>query len=869
MSYLNDPRERAIKDDLNYILEEDDRYEEMYQWGAKILDLCDLPVEEYMKPMTVIGIGGDGGGDTGSTPDTGSTTYSLRYYLNGNLVKTLRLKEGDPIEDYPVEQEGCEFTGWADSNGQAYTVMPARNLSLYGRTIVNTYGVNFYIDGEIVSAQTEVKYGTRASTLRFPSSSRTGYDFSGWEPNPSETVITSDTDFYGTFTPKVYVITWNISGMTDYIPPTSLECGEAITYPDVEFEGYTLAGWSYSGETMPARNLTITANFTTNEYNLKFVCFENGVESIVSSTTVKYGSRITKPTMRENGYTFSTWTSDEDYTTMPAHDVEFICNKTANQYILYYYVDGLQVSAVTYYYKATVNKAPKYVKEGYTSTDWNGEPDTMPYINVTATCQTSINRYTVIIKDGNNNVLGSEVVDYGTTVESIMTRYQGYSYNGAVQTIKNDVELVVSPNMYPINIIINGNTETIEAPYNELVKPYVIDHIETAHQNELVGHHIVTNVSETARVNIGGNTVNASIEPNVYTVSANNTTVQIAYGETVLDKLPNVVVPEGQEFDGWYSNGIKITPETVMGYGDITSVTSVIKPVVRQVTVTVDGNIVETEDYPYGTAISSIISGVDLGEKGNDNGYNISWTVNGNPYMSSMTVGYDNIELVCEFIPKVYELKFFKVESDGTNTLISSAATAYKQIIGEYPTMPNIYIDTVEYRFEWSGSSLTGTEMPSHNVNVYGEYIEVLAATDLYYGYCLTGDIDAYKNVMYNNFNSFKIATMSANTHFTNTTELAPEEFDWDLWDEDPEYRAEWIRKYQYSIVLYIPVGKTIVSFMEGNPINGVNMLQLQTDYGQVVIDGSIYNVYGYTKEQESYILTDDHNLLQFYLTIR
>ena len=59
MSYLNDPRERAIKDDLNYILEEDDRYEEMYQWGAKILDLCDLPVEEYMKPMTVIGIGGD------------------------------------------------------------------------------------------------------------------------------------------------------------------------------------------------------------------------------------------------------------------------------------------------------------------------------------------------------------------------------------------------------------------------------------------------------------------------------------------------------------------------------------------------------------------------------------------------------------------------------------------------------------------------------------------------------------------------------------------------------------------------------------------------------------------------------------------
>jgi hypothetical protein len=26
----------------------------MYHWGAKVLDLCDLPVDEYMKPMTVI-----------------------------------------------------------------------------------------------------------------------------------------------------------------------------------------------------------------------------------------------------------------------------------------------------------------------------------------------------------------------------------------------------------------------------------------------------------------------------------------------------------------------------------------------------------------------------------------------------------------------------------------------------------------------------------------------------------------------------------------------------------------------------------------------------------------------------------------------
>ena len=868
MSYFNDPRERVILTDSGqgYILEENDRYEEMYKWGAKVLDLCDLPVEEYMKPMTVIGAGG-GGEYTGGTVDS-STTYSLRYYLNGNLVKSTRLKEGDPIEDYHVEQEGCEFTGWADSNGQTYSVMPGKNLTLYGQTIVNTYGVNFYIDGEIVSAQTEVKYGTRASNLRFPSSSKTGYDFSGWEPNPTNLIITEDVDFYGTFTPKVYVITWNVSGDTEYISPTSVECDAEIPYPEIEIDGYTFLGWSYSGTTMPARNLTITARFETNEYTLRFVCFENGEPTVVSSTTVKYGARITKPTMRENGYSFSNWTSDEDYTTMPSHDVEYMCNKTPNQYVLYYYVDGVQVSAVTYYYTATINKAPKYVKEGYTSTDWVGEPNTMPYTNVTASCQTTINTYEVTVIDNNGITLGTTTVQHGTPVSSVTSSYNGYSYTGSVQTITSDITLQVTPNMYPINIIMSGVTTTINAPYNDYVLPYVLNYIQTNYQQQLVGHHITTNINENTKVAIGGNSVIASIDPNIYQVNADGTIVSIAYGDTILDKLPPVTLSEGEELEGWYSNGVKITEQTVMGEGNITNVTAVTVMIVREVVVIVDDEVVLTDDYPYGTSLDSIISNIDLGEKGSDNGYTKQWTVNGSNYVQGMTVGNEDLEIECTFTPKIYELRFYKREDNGTDTLISSAYTAYKQIIGPYPTMPDIYVDTVEYEFIWSGSSLTGTEMPSHNVNVYGRYVAKVMASELYYGYCLTGDIDAYKNFMYQDFNYFNTNTMSANTHFVNTTETAPEEFDWDLWDEDENYRSEWIRKYQYSIMLYVPEGRTITSFMESNPVNGVNMLPLQTNYGQVSINGSTYNVYGFTKEQESYVLNDSNNMLQFYLTI-
>ena len=49
--YLGDPRENSIDIDQNAIWEEDNRKETRYHWGARILDLCDLPPEEYVKTI--------------------------------------------------------------------------------------------------------------------------------------------------------------------------------------------------------------------------------------------------------------------------------------------------------------------------------------------------------------------------------------------------------------------------------------------------------------------------------------------------------------------------------------------------------------------------------------------------------------------------------------------------------------------------------------------------------------------------------------------------------------------------------------------------------------------------------------------------
>lgn len=59
--YLNDPREMSIDSKLGVTYENDNRIESMYHWCGKVLDLCNMPVDEYMKSIYSQGTGGNQG----------------------------------------------------------------------------------------------------------------------------------------------------------------------------------------------------------------------------------------------------------------------------------------------------------------------------------------------------------------------------------------------------------------------------------------------------------------------------------------------------------------------------------------------------------------------------------------------------------------------------------------------------------------------------------------------------------------------------------------------------------------------------------------------------------------------------------------
>lgn len=87
--YLGDPRESLVSLDDHSIWEADNRVEERWQWGAQILDLCNLSPEEYKNStaVTVKSIqdcgecGGGGGGQVSNNEGTGSISEDGEFTL--------------------------------------------------------------------------------------------------------------------------------------------------------------------------------------------------------------------------------------------------------------------------------------------------------------------------------------------------------------------------------------------------------------------------------------------------------------------------------------------------------------------------------------------------------------------------------------------------------------------------------------------------------------------------------------------------------------------------------------------------------------------------------------------------------------------
>ena len=741
MSYINDPREMAIRPESGVTLEQDNRIEEMYHWGAMVIDLCDMPVEEYMKPMTVIGLGGGGGGET---PDTGTTMYTLKFMIDGVVVAQESLASGDPIPfSVNAEKENRTFLGWY-YGGTAYTegaLMPSKNLTLSAKYECNVSFV-FVTEGneEIVSAYS-VSYNTKLSNV--PSTNKPGYKFIGWEPNTASTIV-EHTVFKATFEPIIYIVTW--SGYTDGVLTQEYRYKDKLIQPiNPEKEGYTFAGWDKTIPEEVESNLSFNAKFTINKYEISYYISIDGEEGEpISSTTLTYNSTIpSKSKPSKSGYTFTEWIgynaeTNEVFegTKMPAYNVKYVSERTTNKYIVKYFDNNELIREEEYFYGAVITPYV-YEKEGWTVSEWTNLPEDlkMPYYNISAHCVSIINTYQVIFKDQDGNEYKVQAV-YGTPIKDIIPQIEGKTFNVSEDILNSVVgaedliiegEVVV--NNYKVQI---DGLEGIEIP-EELPFGTNVEEYFTSNYPAEEGYHIIVESNHETVPADDSLVVKVTYEPNIWvlaysTTGANdkdlNGTKEVAYNTLILPELPATEL-EGYNFNGWFNGEIKIDEDDTMPNNNL-SATGVYE-IMSFVIIVKDGEVeVLNKEYTYGTKLQAVLDDIkEYRENLYNEGYETIVDINPDEIIKT------NMEFNIEKTEREFVLTFMNGEN-----IISSAMVKYNTTI-VYPEMSGYTEDGVDYVFVWENNSYNGESMPAMNVTIVGNYREKTVAP-IYYGIFVT-----------------------------------------------------------------------------------------------------------------------------------
>ncbi len=392
-------------------------------------------------------------------------TFVLTYKVDGEVYKTVEIKEGEPItpEAAPTK-EGYTFSGWSEIP----EIMPSNDVTITGTFIINKYKLIYMVDNEEYKSY-EVEYNAAITPEAAPT--KEGYTFSGWSEIP-EKMPAKDITVTGTFTVNKYQLVYKVDG--EVYKSYEMEYGAAIT-PEAAptKEGYTFSGWSEIPATMPAHDVTITGTFTINKYKLIYMVDNEEYKSY----EIEYNAAITpEPVPTKEGYTFSGWSEIPEK--MPDHDVTVTGTFAVNKYQLIYKVDGEVYKSYEVEYGAAITPEADPTKEGYTFSGWSEIPATMPAhdVTITGTFTKGAYKLTYMI-DG--EVYKTFTYDFGAAItpEPDPTRggytFSGWSYIPSTMPAE-DVTVTGSfvANKYQLTYMVDGEVyKSYEVAYGTEIEP--------------------------------------------------------------------------------------------------------------------------------------------------------------------------------------------------------------------------------------------------------------------------------------------------------------------------------------------------------------------------------------------------------------
>ena len=342
-------------------------------------------------------------------------------------------------------------------DGQQYSfVMPNDHVSVQAFLVDVLYTLTTQVNpigSGTVTGAGEYTYGSQVTLTATPNE---GYSFVSWTNAQNETVSTQP-EYSFTMPAENITLTANFSAnnytVTAQVNPVGsgtvtgagvYAYGSQVTLTATPNEGYSFVSWTNAQNetvstqpeysfTMPAENITLTANFSANNYTVTAQVNPVGSGTVTGAGVYAYGSQVTLTATPNEGYSFVSWTNAQNETvntqpeysfTMPASNIAL----TANFQLIFYDVN----------FHVTHNSNPlsgvEIIVEGYNPiyTNQNGDAQiSLPNGNYTYTASLS----------GYNNMSGEFTIqNSGLTINLFLNSVISSHNSGAIKLYPNPVK---------------------------------------------------------------------------------------------------------------------------------------------------------------------------------------------------------------------------------------------------------------------------------------------------------------------------------------------------------------------------------------------------------------------------------------------
>lgn len=240
--------------------------------------------------------------------------YEINHYTvtfldwNGTVLKTQDVTHGSAATAPSVPaRANYTFSGWDKTFSNV-----TEDLTVTAQYIKTRCTVTFVDwDGTVLKTQ-EVDGGSSATAPEVPE--RTGYTFKGWDRSFAN--VTEDitvTAQYEQVNIHVKFLNWDGTVLKEYNAAYGSMPEAPLAVP--QRTGYTFKDWDYSISYPIYSDMTYTAQFEINKYNVYFIDYNNAV---LKSDYVAHGSNAVPPAdPTRTGYRFTGW--DKSYTNVQSN----------------------------------------------------------------------------------------------------------------------------------------------------------------------------------------------------------------------------------------------------------------------------------------------------------------------------------------------------------------------------------------------------------------------------------------------------------------------------------------------------------------------------------------------------------------------